>query len=317
MTGAIRILNAGPMMTVQDGGRRGFLRFGVSGSGPMDRDAFEAANALVGNAPDAAGVEFALIGGRLSLADECLIAVTGGDVPVALNGKPISPWSSWRASAGSELEIGAMRSGVWGYIAVSGGVTCPLVMGSRSTHLRSGVGGLDGRVLRTGDVLPLGSDTGAEPKKLVKPIRLRGGPISLVPGPQDDYFDADAFSCLFGREFQVSQQRDRMAMMLDGPEIHAAGGHDIVSDGTLMGSIQVPPSGRLIVLMADRQTTGGFPKIATVASADLGRLVQTPSGKVVRFRAATVEQAEAMVREATEMRRSALENLAPNDLLPG
>lgn len=298
MPGTVEILQAGPMMTVQDPGRRGYLKYGVSASGPMDRDSFAVANALVGNDADCAVLEFALTGGTLRLSQDRTVAVTGGMVDIAAEGTRLAPWAAYRVRAGSEIHIGALRGAVWGYVAISGGIETAPVMGSRATHLRSAIGGHEGRRLEPGDMLPVGEDTGAPLRRLVSPLRPQGGRIAVIPGPQDDYFDEAAWSLFLSKPFTVASMRDRMAMMLDGAPVHAHRGHDIVSDGTLMGSIQVPSSGRLIVLMADRQSTGGYPKIATVASADLPRLAQAPSGSPVRFHRITAARGEDLEREA-------------------
>lgn len=292
MTGEVKINRAGLMMTVQDRGRPGLLRFGVSASGPMDGDAFAIANALVGNADDAAVLEFALIGGALTASRACLIAITGGMADIRIDGRSVPGWESHVLRAGEILTVGALRGAVWGYIALSGGIATPPVLGSRATHLRTGIGGLEGRALLNGDCLPLGPEPGGKTIGLGLPFHRKPGPIRIIPGPQDDYFDAAIWRTFLSERFIVATMRDRMAMMLDGPHITAFRGHDIVSDGTLAGSVQVPSSGRPIVLMADRQTTGGYPKIATVASADLMRLAQTPSGSSIRFQAVSREHAE-------------------------
>lgn len=311
MTGTLEIRAAGPMLTVQDRGRPGFLRFGVSASGPMDAEAFAAANALVGNAPGAALLEFALTGGRFRASRDVLVAVTGGEMRAEAGARPLAPWSSARLRAGEELTVGALRGAVWGYLAVSGGIETPPVMGARATHLRSAIGGLEGRALRPGDVLPLGPEPDALPRHLTRPLRPRHGPIRVVLGPQDDAFAPEILARFLGAPYAVSAQRDRMAMLLEGPALPAARGHDITSDGTLMGSVQVPPSGRPIVLMADRQTTGGFPKIATVITPDLGRLAQLPTGAMLRFHALSVGAAEAAARAAARQSAEALADLAP------
>ncbi|WP_136685815.1 5-oxoprolinase subunit C family protein [Falsirhodobacter xinxiangensis] len=289
------ILRPGMMMTVQDSGRRGMLRFGVSGAGPMDPDAMRMANALVGNPADAATLEFAFFGGAIRFGDDRMVAVCGAVRDLRIGGNPVAPWQSHLVRAGQELTIGAMAETVWGYVAIGGGIGTQPVLGARSTHLRTGIGGIEGRTLQAGDALPLG---GAEPvpmRKLGAPWRVRSGAIHVVPGPQDDRFGAAAVTDFLRGPFTVTQKRDRMAMVLDGPRIHAEMGHDIVSDGTLPGSIQVPGSGQPLVLLSDRQTTGGYPKIATIASVDLSRLAQMVSGRPFRFTAISQSRAEDML----------------------
>ncbi|MFD2237573.1 biotin-dependent carboxyltransferase family protein [Aureimonas populi] len=299
------------MTTVQDSGRRGYLRFGVSASGPMDAAAFAIANALVGNGPGAACLEFALTGGSFELSRPARLAVTGGSLEIVVDGRRVPAWRAFHARAGARITLGALRDAVWGYLAVSGGIDTVPVMGSRATHLRSGLGGLDGRSLRPGDVLPLGEESGAPLLALARPFRPRSAPIHVVPGPQAHFFDADAWRSLTREPFRVTSKRDRMAMILEGPLLSSARGHDIVSDGTVMGSIQIPPSGHPVILMADRQTTGGYAKIATVITCDIGRLAQTVSRDPIAFRPIAPEAAIAYEREARMRLREAISDLSP------
>lgn len=291
----LTVLRPGLMMTVQDRGRHGLLRFGVSRSGPMDPAAFAVANALVGNGDDAAALEFAYVGGTFSVARPVRIAITGGDVEMRIGDTKVKAWESHRLLAGQVVTIGGMRDAVWGYVAISGGIDIVPVLGAKATHLRTAIGGLEGRVLAEGDMLPLAEGGTGLPRRLTAIWRRPRGPIRVVPGPQADHFDQGEWDRFLGLPFSVSNKRDRMAMMLDGPVVSAAKGHDIVSDGTLSGSIQVPGSGHPLVLMADRQTTGGYPKIATVASVDLPRLAQMPRGTAFRFARISQDAAEALL----------------------
>ncbi|MGO4854096.1 biotin-dependent carboxyltransferase family protein [Phaeovulum sp. W22_SRMD_FR3] len=344
------ILRAGLMMTVQDAGRQGLLRFGVSGSGAMDPQALQMANALVGNPLTAAAVEFAHVGGTLRFDDDRCIAVCGAVTEMLIAGRPVAPWQSHLIRAGEVLSIGAMRETVWGYLAVSGGFDTPEVLGARATHLRTRLGGVDGRVLTEGDAVPLGlrgaAPKGQEPqepgpqdatgtapdlwrradapqttqvhdpacnRRLHRPWRGRSGPIHIVLGPQADHFAPEIVARLLRSPYRVGQKRDRMAMVLEGPALPAARGHDIISDGTVAGSVQVPGSGQPMVLMADRQTTGGYPKIATVATVDLPRLAQMPAGAHFRFRAISAAVAEDML---IAQRRAFAASLADLDAPP-
>lgn len=289
---AVLVRQAGPMLTVQDPGRTGMLDHGVSGSGPMDGPAMRIANRLVGNEDGQAVLEFAHVGGLFEVTEPVRFAVTGGTVEIAVDGERRHGWESFSLLPGQVLKIGALRDAVWGYLALSGGIETPPVLGSRSTHLRTGIGGLDGRRLAAGDRLPLGSTEPAPLLALTQPFRSLPGPIHVVYGPQGDHFDESVWREFLGTGFVVSASRDRMAQMLEGPALRAFSGHDIVSDGTVGGSIQVPASGRPIVLMAERQTTGGYPKIATVASIDLPRLAQAMTGAPVRFKMISQDEAE-------------------------
>lgn len=292
----LHIRRPGMMMTVQDCGRRGLLRYGVSGSGAIDHEAMRVANALVGNGADQAVLEFAQFGGSLTLDEDRLIAACGDLRDLRIDGVKITPWQSHWLRAGQELNLGAMRDTVWGYLAISGGIDTPAVLGARATHLRSGLGGLEGRCLRAGDSLALAAACGpGVRRRLSRPWRGRNGPVHVILGPQQENFAPEVISRFLQSWFQVGQKRDRMAMLLEGPRLPAAGGHDIVSDGTLAGSIQIPASGQPTVLLADRQTTGGYPKIATIASVDLIRLAQLPQGRDLCFRPIDPERAEELL----------------------
>lgn len=299
----------GPMATVQDLGRRGLHHAGVSSSGPMDMPSFRIANALVGNAANCAAMEFAGTGGSFSVSRPVRVAVTGGAVDIRLGKQKLSPWESYTILPGDVLAIGALRDCVWGYLALSGGVDVVPVLGSRATHVRTGLGGYEGRRLQAGDRLPLGDDSTFANQALRQPWRRSNGPIRIIAGPQDDYFSPETHKAFLKASFIVSPARDRMAQMLDGHSVHAEGGHDIVSDGTCAGSIQIPASGRPIVLMAERQTTGGYPKIATVASVDLPRLAQIPSGRTICFASISQEKAEDLLITERSALRERLTNL--------
>ena len=308
---SMEILAAGPMLTVQDRGRRGLRHFGVSNAGPMDGPALALANALCGNAPDAAALEFAGPGGRFTVERPIRFAVAGGDCDIRIDGRLMPPGESHRLRPGETLDIGALRDAVWGYLAVSGGIDVPLALGSRATHLRSGLGGFEGRALRAGDILPLGEDMAADRcLRLASPLSpATEQPVRVVLGPQQDYFDADIITRLTGVEFAVTPQRDRMAMVLGGVELPAARGHDIVSDATVPGSIQVPGSRQPIVLMAESQTTGGYPKIATVISADLPRMAQMPVGRRFRFTVVSRDEGEEIAIAGRQAMRALMESL--------
>lgn len=292
---SVLIKQAGPMLTVQDLGRNGMLHLGVSGAGPMDGPSMRMANRLVGNDDTPALLEFAHVGGQFEVTQPVRFAVTGGTVDITVDGEGRHGWESFSLVPGQILRIGALRDAVWGYLAFSGGIDTAPVLGARSTHLRTGLGGHEGRRLAAGDSLPLAAAKPAPLMALTQPFRRPTGPVRVVRGPQADHFDSAAWDDFLGTAFIVSASRDRMAQMLEGSPIRAAAGHDIVSDGTVAGSIQVPSSGRPIVLMAERQTTGGYPKIATVASIDLPRLAQAMTGTTVRFKTISPDEAEELL----------------------
>ena len=310
--------SCGPGMTVQDAGRIGAQRFGISGSGVMDRDSYMLANALVGADDGAAVLEFSVFGGRFSVDEAVMVAVTGGSCPIAVDGRSVAPWISFRLDPDSTLTIGPLSDAVYGYLAIAGGIDVPLFMGSRSTHSRSDMGGFNGRALQPDDVLNLYPATGGDRTLGVGHLPNRAkGMIRIVAGPQDDYFSSEAWDLLLGQPFTVTNQRDRMGMLLDGPKLEHTKGFNIVSDAVTFGSIQVPGAGKPIVLLADRQSTGGYPKIATVASCDLGGLAQTVPGDIIRFECISAEDAEVLARASHSTLQRMIDRLEPIDSRPG
>jgi biotin-dependent carboxylase-like uncharacterized protein len=294
----------GPRTSLQDRGRIGFQRFGVAMSGGMDPLALCTANLLVGNEGGAAAIEFMLLGGAFVLEEgERWIAVAGAPCTVSLDGVPVPQNAACRIRAGQTLTIGPMHAGVYAYLAVEGSFDVPPRLGSRSLHQRARLGGLHGRALMPEDGLPLGDRAApAMSQRRLPPVSLHPSqPIRVVLGPQDDHFTAAGIETFLTSEFSVTQEADRMGYRLAGPGIEHAAGYNIVSDGIVSGSIQVPGSGEPIVMMADRQTTGGYPKIATVISADLRVMAQRRPGDPVRFAALSVSEAQDLARERARM----------------
>lgn len=297
------VVEPGLFSTLQDAGRYGYERFGVPVSGPMDWYAFTCANRLVDNPIDAAAVEYAYQGPTLVASQHVLVAVCG-DCTVRLDRVRLPAWSAIRVSAGQTLEIDGGTAGCWGYLAVSGGFAAPLSLGSRSTYLRGGFGGIEGRVLRAGDWLESRAQ-GATPWHLAgsridaeaMPVCQQALVARVVPGPQADWFDERAMQVLLGEEFHLSLGSDRMGYRLEGEAIPRRSG-EILSEGMPMGAIQVPPDGKPIVMMADRPPTGGYPKIGSVIRADLPALAQMRPGEGrVRFRLVSVADAQKAYRE--------------------
>ncbi len=291
----------GPLATIQDLGRVGWQRFGVVVAGALDMFSMRAANALVGNPPGAAAIEFTILGGRYEVdAPAARLAVTGGDFALAIDGRPIPAWRSFILRAGEVLTIGKATDALRGYLAVAGGIDVPPVLGSRSTHVRSGIGGWQGRALQAADRLPLveqGLAGGADLELPPVARPARAGPVRIVPGPQDRYFGPDAIECLTGSAYLVTTDADRMGYRLSGPGIAHLGDDNIVSDGIALGSVQVPGSGQPIVMLADRQPTGGYPKIATVITPDIGTIAQAGPGDSIRFAVVDLARAHAVRRE--------------------
>lgn len=306
MKPALRVVAPGLMTTLQDLGRPGYQRLGIPVSGALDAVSLRAANLLAGNAPGAGALEIAYQGPALAVeADSVRIAYAGGVAAIdILAGEGASnvqrglPLQSILLTKGQVVRIGALSGSAVGYLTVEGGFDIAPILGSQSTYIRGALGGLEGRALRAGDILPL-KQAAAEARPehvlpsldLAPPSRFR-----VVLGPQDDDFSDRGKRTLLEGTYTVSPASDRMGMRLAGPEIEHAGSYNIVSDGIAPGSIQVPGNGLPIVLLADRQTTGGYPKIATVISADLPALGRLTPGAKVAFEAVTVAAAEAAHR---------------------
>jgi antagonist of KipI len=297
----IRILDAGPQTTVQDLGRTGRMRYGIPPSGPVDRFAFVLANRLLGNPDAAAALECTLMGPRFETTAAGAIAVTGADMPVTVNGQDAPGWATIAVKPGDVVKLGAARTGVRAYIGFAGGLDVPLVLGSRSTYLRGRIGGLQGRALRKGDeleIFPSGSVTARRVARRDIPDYTGEPTVRAVLGPQADRFTQEGLRALFGGHYEVLPQSDRMGSRLRGPRIEHARGHDIISDGIALGSIQVPGDGQPIVLLVDRQSTGGYTKAATICSSDIWRVGQARPGQWLRFQSIDVEEAHRLLRES-------------------
>jgi antagonist of KipI len=293
MMKVFKILDPGPFTTVQDRGRYGFQQYGVPVSGAMDQFAFAAANALVGNPGNAAVLEVTFMGPKIEVLAGAVVAVTGADIPVLVNDEIRATWTSFRVRTGDTIKIGSARKGARAYLAVSGGIDVPEVMGSRSTCVLGRFGGFEGRPLAKGDILHcaramvgqasrLSIEISSIPE-LLRPKFSSRITLLAVPGPQDDYFDLST-NPFFASEFTISSQADRMGYRLEGPVIEFKQGmpKSIISEPSLAGAVQVPPDGRPIVLFAE-QTVGGYAKIATVITPDLDVLAQARPGDRVRF----------------------------------
>ncbi|MCC6535640.1 MAG: biotin-dependent carboxyltransferase [Burkholderiales bacterium] len=310
----IEILDAGPQTTVQDLGRCGQLRSGIPPSGAMDRFAFVVANRLAGNGDTAAALECTLLGPRFAVATTCAIAVTGAAMPIAVNGVEAPAWTTLVLHPGDVVKLGSARAGLRAYVAFGGGLDVPLALGSRATYLRGGLGGLHGRSLKKGDRLNIVRCC-VPARRRVRRDALPSYPseVSLraILGPQHDRFTAAGIAAFCSGAYELLPQSDRMGVRLRGERIEHARGHDIVSDGIALGSVQVPGDGQPIVLMADRQSTGGYTKLATVCSFDIGRLGQLRPGQRVRFSPVSIDEAHRLLRASDEaLTRLTLEEIA-------
>jgi KipI family sensor histidine kinase inhibitor len=289
---ALEVVRPGLLTTVQDLGRPGWRRFGVPASGALDPGALVAANAAVGNPPGAACLELTFPGPILRALADIAVAVAGADLGARCDGRPIPVGRAVEVRAGAEVTFGAPGRRQWAYLAVFGGIETPLVFGSRSTNARGGLPGLAGRPLRAGDVLGRGggvADTDA--RAFPAAPAPEGAPVRVVLGPQTDAFQADAVPALLGAAYEVTVHRDRSGMRLRGPALRHRSGAQVSSDGLLPGTIQVPGDGQPIVILADGPTTGGYPRIATVVTADLARVAQAAPGTRLRFVAVEVARA--------------------------
>ena len=304
--------SCGPGTSIQDFGRYGWQRFGVGPAGAMDRVALAMANVLVGNDPGAGGIEFTLAGGRFWVIDGPVRVATSG-ANLKIDGVPVPALSSTSVAQHSVIEVLSARSGLYSYLAIAGGFDLVSELGSQSLHVRSAIGGGLGRPLTAGDrVAMLTSALTGDDLMAPRCIDAREGPIRVVLGPQDDYFSDRGLRTFLSSAYAITAQADRMGLRLAGPTIeHSSKGYNIVSDGIVTGSIQVPGAGEPIVLLADRQTTGGYPKIATVISADLGRLAQMRPGTSVTFQSVTRGEAIAALREQVEAMSAFRASLKP------
>jgi biotin-dependent carboxylase-like uncharacterized protein len=303
---AIEVIDGGLLTTVQDLGRYGYQRYGVPTSGALDLFSLRAANRLVGNPDDAAGLEMTLVGPRLRFLVPATIALAGANLEARLDGHPATRWQSVLVEAGATLSFIGPQDGIRAYLAVAGGIDVPVVLGSRSTYTRSKLGGVEGRPLRAGDVLQV---CGERPVLLGGALRLpeddrpaygHSHVLRVVLGPQDDRFTARGIGTFLTSIYTVAPQSDRMGYRMTGPVIEHLRGPDIVSDGTPFGAVQVAGDGVPIVLLADRGTAGGYTKIATVIGPDLPRIAQAAPEDEVTFTRVDLETAYAAVREQEE-----------------
>lgn len=316
----LRVLTAGMFTTIQDLGRFGYQDLGIPVAGALDPISLRLANALVGNPPNAGALEIRIIGPAFRVeAESARVALVGTETPIEILGEGtarIASGRSLRLRQGQTFRIGAVPDTSCCYLAVEGGFDLPAPFGSLSTYVRGAFGGFRGRPLLEGDELPLVEGTAADhpETRLAKTPRLDApGPVRVVLGPQDNYFTADGMRTFLESEFVISPNADRMGLRLEGPPLEHSIGYNIVSDGIVTGAIQVPGTGKPIVLLADHQTTGGYPKIATVISADLPRLGRMRPGRKLRFEAVSVAVAEQTRRSQEKQVTAAIESIVPID----
>lgn len=302
---SLEIIEVNGLATIQDLGRTGWRKFGVPASGPMDAFAFRAAHALAGNESKSAALEIGLGDITFRATRDCVIAVAGMGFGLSIYVWDFPLWSSYYVRAGWTIRLNKLDSGMWAYLAIAGGVQTQGVLGSASTNLRARFGGLDGRRLQVGDVLRAGDPSHSLSELAARTLPESARPVytdypvlDVIMGPQEKYFTDESVETFFSSEYSVSQTSDRMGYRLEGAALTHRSRADLISEGITMGAIQVPSNGQPIVMMADSPTTGGYPKIATVASADLPLLAQCAPGRSkIRFRETTVAKAQKKYRE--------------------
>jgi len=309
----IRVIKPGMLTTVQDLGRMGYQSQGFSVSGAMDVRSFKIANLLLDNPENEPALEMTLIGPTLEFTSETIIAITGGDFQPKINGEPASMYQALLMKKGDILKFGSARTGSRGYVAFSSYLKIPVVMGSRCTNLKTGIGGFKGRKLEADDLIYFRIKRRYLPYFLSRHLDLDEFDrdkvtLRVVMGPQDDMFTKQGIHTFLNSEYTVTSDFDRMGCRLNGPYIAANGTSDIISDGIAFGSVQIPAHGKPIILLADRQTTGGYAKIATVASVDIPKLVQCRTDDKIHFKAITVQEAQSLynqeLKEMDEMRHT-------------
>lgn len=300
----LKILKSGLQTTVQDLGRTGFQKYGVIASGVMDPFAHRLANLLVGNKEQAATIEITLVGPAIKFTEDAIIALCGGDLSPRIDDKAVGMWRMLVVGKGSTLTFGEPHMGARCYLSIAGGIAIPKVMGSRSTYLRAGIGGFQGRALEKGDEVPAGQINKQQKKIMQKstenefdwllpPARYFEEPvIRMMPGRQFDLFDDNSRQRIFNEPFTVSPNSDRMGYRLEGTGLFLKTPKELISEAVSFGSVQVPADGNPIVLLADRQTTGGYPKIGQVASVDLPLISQLKQGQQLRFKEISLEDAQ-------------------------
>ncbi len=325
---AMHVIFPGPRTTIQDKGRLGYQNSGFAPSGFMDRVASKMANVLVGNEDSEAVLEFCLIGPVLSFDETVNIAVCGGDFGIDVEGIHYPANRPVRVPAGKTVRVTTGQVGIYGSLAVGGGLDIPVVMGSRSTNLRCGIGGFQGRALAAGDEIALRDPQNGRkdlswrwvpPRRLVSPEDPDTTRVRVIPGPQENMFTEKGLQTFYESTYVITTHSDRMGYRLSGPQVESSGGYDILSDGIVNGSVQISGTGEPIVMMADRQTTGGYAKIASVINVDIPLFAQLRPGQEVQFEKCTVQEAQRLMREQDKKWKDhcrMLEESSPDNFKP-
>lgn len=317
----ITFANGGFLTTVQDMGRTGYQESGMSVSGVMDPRSAALANLLVGNEENEAVLEITLMGPMMQFTEDNIIALTGGNLGAKLNGKEFPMYQAVLVRKGDSMSFSGMFGGSRAYLAVAGGLDVPVVMGSKSTNLKSKIGGYQGRKLGSGDAIAFAAPKTTLPnmgKRKLTPEDFTATEqvIRVVLGPQDDCFTKQGIETFFSEPYTYTNESDRMGCRLEGKVIEHKNGGDIITDGIVFGAIQVPSHGNPIIMMADHQTTGGYTKIGTVVSVDLPKVAQSRPGSKVKFQRVSVEEAQALYLAQKKEFAALKEELAKKPQIP-
>ena len=301
----IDMIAPGMQTTVQDLGRPGYGHLGVSACGAADALAVRIGNRLLGNPDNAAALEMTLLGGRFLLHGDARLVLTGADMDATLDGKPVPLWAPVKARTGATLAFAGTSEGARGYICIQGGIKVPPVLGSRSTHLPSRLGGVEGRALKSGDVLNIGKPTAAAATRTISAealVRLRspGDVLRITASAQTTAFPDTSRTRFASESWSVQLDSSRMGVRLAGQPLDAPLGGTMTTEGAPLGAIQVTPSGEPVILGVDHQTTGGYPKIACVISADRWRIGQLRPRAMVRFEWVSFDDARRLLLEQEE-----------------
>ena len=301
----IEVLAPGLFTTVQDLGREGFGPIGVSPSGAADPISLRLGNRLVANYESAPALEMTLLGGTFRFPEGATVALTGSDFGADLDGDPVDLWASIEARPGQTLRVGSTRSGARCYLSVQGGIDVKHFLGSASTHVLTGLGGLNGRPLKQGDVLKIAPTTGSFRNRTIDPRIIehlsRRSVLRVTTGPQSDWFPEASRRVFYASAYRVAEESSRMGLRLEGSPVPARPGREMITEGVSLGAVQIPAGGQPIILFVDQQTTGGYPKIANVISADIHRVGQLRPRDEIRFERIELEAARSLLREQEEL----------------
>ena len=299
-----KVIKAGIFDTIQELGRFGFQQYGMPVSGAMDSYALRVGNRLLGNKEKEAGIELSTPGLTLEVLNQTVVAITGANFNPTINNSSAPMWEVIEVKKGDIISFNQVKSGCRSYLLIAGGIDVPIILGSKSTYVRGKVGGLKGRPLKTADIINIGKKNQELTNVIRRKISLNNLPtyreeteIRVILGPQDDYFSKESLHTFLNSFYEITVDSDRMGYRLKGPKIKIKNGSDIITDGIPPGSIQVPQDGMPIVMLADRQTTGGYAKIATVISVDMDKFAQMKPGNKIKFTKISLEEAHRLLSE--------------------